>query len=88
MHFLCDKSAWQCLTKVTALHCGLADPNGHSDLCFSLQEVWREDTEHRFVAQSRYKPKRTNKVKRGNSGRRVSPSLGEKSFRIKGVTEL
>ena len=60
MHFLCDKSACQCLTKITAIQCGLADPDGHSDLCFVLQEVRPENTEHRFVVQSgvksRYKP--------------------------------
>ena len=59
MHFLCDKSACQCLTKITAIQCGLADSDGHS-VCFSLQEFWPKNTEHRFVIQSRYKPERTN----------------------------
>ena len=61
---LCDKSACQCLTKITALQCGLVDSNGHSDLCFLLQEVRPENTEYRFIVQSRvqsrYKPERTN----------------------------
>ena len=64
MYLLCDKSACQCLTKITAIQCGLADSNSHSDLCFLLQEVRPENTEHRFLVQSRvqlrYKPERKN----------------------------